>query len=203
MKDLICLVADRDIEATIRAVLGRPGALGLRGLSFDIFTHPRRDPGCFNESPGFLASFRNDYQRALVVFDRDFGGGVHTTAEQLETSLNERLARANLQQWAGVVVIDPEIEIWVWSDSPNVDAALGWTGRQPSLRDWLAQQALWPVAQAKPTDPKVAFRRALRVATRPASPAIFASLGSTVSVDRCTDQSFARFRTILRGWFSL
>ena len=49
-KDLIILVADKNMEHTIKGLLARPPALGIRPLSFDIRVHPERDAGCRGEA---------------------------------------------------------------------------------------------------------------------------------------------------------
>ncbi|MYD87843.1 MAG: hypothetical protein F4137_08025 [Acidobacteria bacterium] len=42
MKDLVALVADKDMEHTLAGLLSRPLALGIRPIHFDV---------CINESP--------------------------------------------------------------------------------------------------------------------------------------------------------
>ena len=44
MIDLVCLLADKSIEAAMDAVLRRPEALGIRAIEFETVVHPRRDP---------------------------------------------------------------------------------------------------------------------------------------------------------------
>jgi hypothetical protein len=48
MKDLVCLAADRNIEAALRGLLERHPSLGIRPVSVDFHTHAGRDPGCFH-----------------------------------------------------------------------------------------------------------------------------------------------------------
>src|SRR5262249_54892756 len=63
-----------------------------------------------------------------------------------------------------VIVIDPELEAWLWQDSPHVATALRFT-QHPSLRQGLEAQGLWDATAAKPSDPK----RAVEVITPPQS----------------------------------
>jgi hypothetical protein len=199
MKDLVCLAADKNIEAALRGLFERPQALGLRGFDFDVFVHPRRDPGCYHEGHEFLRPHQDDYRHGLVVFDRAWEGAPTQNAIALEASVRARLGPSG---WADVVVIDPELEVWVWSDSPNVDAALGWSERNPDLRAWLSSNRLWAANEPKPRDPKAAVEAALHEVRKPRSAAIYAQLARTVSVDRCVDASFSRLRNLLRGWFA-
>lgn len=200
MKDLLCLAADKNIEAALRGLLGRPAAIGLRAVSFEVQVHPRRDPGCFHEAHEFLRPFRESYRHALVVFDRDWEGVPAQAATALEDAVRARLGGDG---WADVVVIDPELEVWVWSDSPHVDDCLGWRERNPNLRSWLAQRDLWPAGSAKPRDPKLAVEQALAAVKLPRSSAVYGNLAGRVSVERCTDASFTRLRARLHAWFPL
>lgn len=198
MKDLLCLAADKSIEATLRGLLARSQALGIHAVEVDVLVHPRRDPGCYHEAHEFLRPFRDSYHHALVVFDQAWEGAPAQDALVLEQEVRQRLGGDG---WADVVVIDPELEAWVWSDSPHVDACLGWGNRNPGLRTWLDQQGLWRAGHPKPDDPKEAVERALLAVRIPPSSAIYGNLARSVSVERCTDGSFARFRARLGDWF--
>jgi hypothetical protein len=98
-------------------------------------------------------------------------------------------------------VIDPELEVWVWSQSPEVDRALGWSQRQPDLRTWLQSQDLLLERGQKPVDPKRAMHEALRCVRKPPSAAIFSQLAQNVSTQRCRDSAFLKLRSTLRTWF--
>ena len=102
---------------------------------------------------------------------------------------------------ASVIVIDPELEVWVWSQSPEVDRALGWSQCQPDLRTWLQSQDLLQERGQKPPDPKSAMQQALRRVRKPHSAAIFAQLAEHVGIQRCRDSAFLKLRNTLRRWF--
>lgn len=97
--------------------------------------------------------------------------------------------------------MDPELEVWAWSDSPQVDQCLGWSGRQPALRGWLVREGLWKEGEVKPDDPKRALQRALDAVQGGALPAVLVQLAKLVGLARCTDRAFLRFREILQRWF--
>jgi hypothetical protein len=199
--DLVIVAADGSIEAAMRGVLSRHEALGIRPVTYDVFTHVHRDPGCLLEADDLLRPLACRYRYALVAFDR-LGSGRHDLGRQaLQQLVVTRVSQAAWRGRVRVLVLDPELEAWVWSDSPQVDRCLGWSGRIPALRQWLAAEGLWPPERPKPPDPKVAFRAALREAGRPVSSAIFADLARSVSLHRCTDPAFAELRGILQGWF--
>jgi hypothetical protein len=200
VKDLVVLAADVSIEATLRGLLGRPKAIGIRPLQFDSHAHPRRDPGCYREAHEFLAPLRDQYRHALVVFDRN-GSGSTEPPEVIEEQVRGLFDASGWNGRADVVVIDPELEVWVWSDSPKVDEALFWAGREPALRAWVRSRGLWPDGRPKPVDPKRAVQLALEEVRIPLSSSVFSRLAATVSFERCVDPAFGRLRERLRAWF--
>lgn len=201
MKDLVLLVADRNMEFTLRGLLGRPEALEIRPVTFDLYVHPRHDPGCLNEAHDFLRPLNRDYERALVLFDQQGCGREHTPLETLCEDVRERLARSGWDQRADVVILAPELEVWVWSASPHVEACLGWAGRQPSLRVWLAENEHWPPGTPKPPQPKEAMEAALRQVRTPRSSAIYRELAQQVSLQGHGEPAFLRLVAVLQRWF--
>jgi hypothetical protein len=197
---LVVLVADADMREGVSALLRRPLSLGVRKITFDVYRHNGRDAGCLRGAHVYLGSLAEDYDRALVVFDRH-GCGSTAPANQLEEEVCSALERSG---WAGrcaAVVIEPELEVWVWGRSRKVAECLGWANRTPTLRDWLEQQGLWPRDEPKPLDPKAAVETAQREVRRKLSPQLFRDLGASVGVRGCEDPSFTRFCAILRRWF--
>ncbi len=102
-----------------------------------------------------------------------------------------------------MIVIQPELEIWVWSDSTKVDECLGWAGYQPNLRNWLRERKLLAEDAIKPEDPKLAVEHALREVRKPRSAALYRQLAESVSLQRCVDPGFIRLKTTLQQWFPM
>ncbi len=204
-KELIVLVADLDAENSLRGILGRCKALNIRplapGVDYDILRHPQRDSGCRSNSEYFLESYVNTHHRALVLFDHDGCGWENRDATEIENSIEERLAKAGWDQRCAAIVIVPELEAWVWSHSLHVDAELGWQGRTPNLRDWLAQNQLFLAGHLKPEDPKKAMQEAMREARKAHSARVFSRLAETVSLKGCQDRAFNKLRRVLEQWF--
>lgn len=200
MIDLVCLLADKCIEAAIVEVLRRPEALGIRAIQFEAIVHPRRDPGCFLEAGDLLAGYTARAEHALVVLDLDWTAPTKIGAD-LERQLEESLQKVGSAGWARAVVIDPELEAWVFSDSPHVATALGWPESVGTLRAALEAQGLWKGGQSKPHDPKAAVDWALRRARVPRSSSMYRELAKRVSLRNCEDRSFKRLTDLLRGWF--
>jgi hypothetical protein len=201
VRGLILLLADKNQEGALRGLLARPAAIGLRSIEYDLYVHPERDPGCLLHAHDFLRPFLGVYDRSLVVFDREGCGREDRDRLSLETEVETRLRENGWSDRAAVVVVDPELEVWVWSDSPHVEKALGWQPGDPRLVDWLRGEGFLEQGQLKPTRPKEAVEKALRRAQRPRSSALFTQLARQVSTERCLDPSFAKLRSTLQGWF--
>jgi hypothetical protein len=200
--DLIILTADRSTEFALAGILSRPQSLGIRPITFNFYNHPEKDPGCFLTGHDFLRPFSSHYRHALVIFDQEGCGQETSGRESLEQKVADSLSNSGWGNRAQAIIIDPELEIWVWSDSRQVDIVLGWQNHQPCLRSWLLDQGFLQRSEIKPSRPKEAFRAALRQVRKPLSPAIFSSLAQKVSLGRCTDPSFTKLKHILQQWFS-
>ena len=168
-RDLVVLFADKQMEFSVRGLLERRRALRIRPISFEIFVHPAKDPGCRGKSHDFLRPFHRQYRYALVMFDREGCGNESQTREELEAEIEQRLSQSGWENRAASIVLDPELEIWVWSDSSEVDRALDWTGRQPNLSSWLQSEGFVTEKEAKPVRPKEAMQQALKISRRPRS----------------------------------
>jgi hypothetical protein len=205
--DLVILVADQDAKLALEALFTRPPSLGIRSIKPpEIHRHFHRDPGCRIEGVEFLTQYATQFSHALLMFDYE-GSGEDTrknsrkTPEEIEKDLEDDLAKAGWDDRAAVIVLTPELEIWVWSESPHVVNELGWEGRYSDLRDWLEGKGLWESGQVKPDRPKEAVEALLRAAKKPRSSRLYQSLAKHVGLSRCNDPSFVRFKQILQRWF--
>ena len=200
--DLVLLVPGKDERETLDAILSRRHlSLGIRRVRYEIFRHPRKDGGVFSEAVEVLRSLQRRAHHALAVFDHEGSGQEDRPANEVEADLRTRLRASGWQDRADVLVIQPELEIWVWSDSPQVDAALGWAGRLPALRSWLRERGCWEQGLAKPLRPRECLLAALREARTQYSSAIFRRLAESVGLERCHDESFRRLKQLLQSWF--
>lgn len=200
--DLVVLVADKNMEAGVRGLLSRREALGLPKIRYDVYVHVARDPGCFLGGHDFLRPMAGRTAHALVLFDRDGSGREQETRESLEELVTQRLSSSGWGDRAAAIVLDPELEVWVWSDSPHVGRVLGWIEAHPDVRAWLHEKGMWAEGESKPEDPKAAVERVLRHVRKPRSSAMYGKLAAAVSLQRCTDPSFLRLREVLAGWFA-
>jgi hypothetical protein len=194
------LVPDKNFEFGIRGLLSRPAALGIREVQFSILVHPKRDPGCVKTCHELLRLYCRDHQHAVLLFDKEGSGQEETPTPQLATSLRGRLAANGWGARAEVIVLEPELEIWVFSPSMHVEHCLGWK-KAVRVRDWLESQGLWTPGHAKPARPKEAVERVLFDVRRPRSSSLYECLGRSVSTNDCQDAAFNRFLQTLAGWF--
>ena len=198
------MVADRDMEQALQGLLTEPKRLGTRPFKHEIRVHPERDPGCRVGAVEFLRPFLDSCRYALVVFDLD---GCGSGADRLETQslVQNRLTRNGWADRCEVVVIDPELESWVWAPSRDVSEALGWGSDFGTLRMWLRDRELWPADKPKPPDPKRAMRTAIRNAQPGRRPRLSATLFDRIARGshplNCNDPALVEMRETLRSWF--
>lgn len=201
MIDLFCLVADRNMEAAVSGLLDRPYSLGIRKIRYRVRAHGFRDPGCFHKPHDVLKLYRSQARHAIVMLDQAWDGVPCDTSRETEEALRQRLRKVGMSAWACPIVIEPELEAWVFGGSPHVERILGWSNRSPRLRDALEIRDLWRAGDAKPRDPKAAMEWALAEVKANRTSKIYSRLAKRVSTSNCTDQSFQRFRRLLRRWF--
>lgn len=112
-KDLIVLVADIQQEKTLATLLeARCESLRIRKPTHDIFPHPERDPGVYAKAGNFLNVFVNQFRYALVLLDAAWEGSP-ASANEIANKIQNDLNRNGWENRSAVVVIDPELEIWV------------------------------------------------------------------------------------------
>ena len=189
------------MEQTLRGLLSRPHAVGIRPLAFDIFVHPQHDAACARRGVAFLSNFSETYHHGLLMFDHEGSGREPTAPEEIEQALNREFADSGWAQRARAIVISPELEAWVWSPSPHVEEVAGWKRRRPALREWLIDRGLLHEGEPKPRRPKEAFREALRAASVARSSSLYRLLAERVSLQHCADASYRELRNTLQEWF--
>ena len=119
----------------------------------------------------------------------------------LQENLNRQFSRSPWGDRACAIVLAPELETWVWSNSPHVDDVLGWKGRQPSLRTWLKENGWMGEEDEKPERPKEAFHAALRESQIARSASLYMEIAQRVSLGGCRDDAFLELQETLQNWF--
>jgi hypothetical protein len=200
MRDLVVLAADKNIQFALRGALPRSEALGIRPITFDFRVHAGRDGGARSSGADVLRSQRRQFDHALLILDFD---GCGAKAGQSALDVEEQLDTELSHVWydkAKAIVIDPELETWVWGSDNALQAALGWPVQQ-SNRTWLAQRGFAIGVNGKPEQPKDAFAALVPVHQMPRSSAIYESITAKISLTACKDAAFRRLKGSLQQWF--
>lgn len=198
MKDLVLLVADKDIQYALTGALSRPQAMVTRPIACEFKLHAGKDGGARSTGVDILNTQRRLFSRALLVFDRE-GCGRDDDALTIERDLDARLALV----WgidAKTIVVEPEVEAWVWGADNAMREVLGWPRPEP-IRQWLADQHFVIADNGKPVRPKEAFRALRSVHQLPWSSALYRNIAEKISLQHCVDPAFVRLRDTLRSWF--
>ena len=204
-KDLVVLVPDLDTENAIRGLLARNESFGIHPLrensDYEFQRATNRDNGCRSAAEALLAPALHRFKRALVVFDREGCGQDSEPREAIESDVESRLETSGWEDRCAVVVIDPELEAWVWSLSPLVGQIIGWGNEREPLRKWMLNQGWIRSESVKPERPKEALQAVLRQIPRPWSARLFMNLAKQVSLRGCVDPAFGKLRDVLCRWF--
>jgi hypothetical protein len=199
--DLVVLVADKDMEEGIKAILSnRNESLGIRKLRFEIFRSTLHDPSCFAQSVELLRPFIREANWALVIFDREGSGQEDHSSQEIADDVRNNLRRNGWEDRIIVIIIDPELERWVWSPSNQVALELGWEDID-ALKSWLVSQGYWNSDDPKPHRPKEAMQIALRHSQIPWSASIFGKIASRIGLMACQDESFNQLKAFLQSNF--
>ena len=201
IKDLVVLTADKNARFAVQGILVRHRSLHIRPIEPDYYLHPEKDPGVLRTAHDFLRPFSKAYAHALVLMDREGSGEDSVGRADMETRIESALSKSGWDDRAKAVVIDPELDVWIWSDSPHIDLLLGWSQHKPDLRSWLREQKLLAIGTVKPARPKEALEVALRKVRKPRSSALYQAVAEKVSLTKCTDSAFVKLKIVLQEWF--
>lgn len=197
--DLVVFVADKNMHFALKGALQRPEALGIRQISFDFRIHPGRDGGVRTTGVATLALEQRRFRHALMVLDYEGSGAPQATDIELEEDL-DRALRTYWGEAAKAIVIDPELDIWMWGADNALREAVKWPHVTP-IRDWIDQENFQLSNNGKPLRPKEALSAVFRECRLPRSSANYLKIASKISLARCGDASFHRLRAQLRTWF--
>jgi hypothetical protein len=146
-----------------------------------------------------LALERSRFSHALLVLDFEGSGSELSDAKALEAELDHQLS----VQWQGTakaIVIEPELDVWVWGTENALETAIQWpTGK--NVREWCRSQGFVFEQNGKPKRPKEALEAALRVPGLPRSSALYQRIAEKISLRYCDDEAFIRLREQLTDWF--
>ena len=201
MTDLVVLVPDLNTEKGLQALFRRCPDLGCRGFSVKLVRHPRRDSGVFKEAQDFLRPELRASHYAIAVCDLEGCGREILGRDQIEIRIEERLRANGWDDRCCAIVIDPELEAWVWGDRNLLASVTGWRDDSAHLENWLVDRQLVTRPGAKPARPKETLERILRQTAKRRSSSLYAEVADAINVAGCQDQAFAKLLNTLRRWF--
>src|SRR5258706_4046625 len=202
LKDLIVLVADLDAEVGVKALLPRATHLGFREIDFDVIRHVHRDNGVFQQAHELLRAQSRRYRYAIAICDHHGCGREELSRNEVEARVELNLRANGWDERAAAIVIEPELEAWIWGDWSAVVKCVGWTEGPVALKSWLRDRNFLRADQPKPIRPKEALHRALRQTNRRSSSALFADIAQTADSTSCIDEAFLKFSSPLQAWFA-
>lgn len=200
-KDLVVLVADAHIRGATKGLLSRSENLGIAQIDFDITPHNPRDPGCRTQAKNYLRQYLRYYVHSLVIFDRH-GCTSDDSRTDIQNRVESDLRKNGWEDRAKAIVIEPELEAWVWGYQEALPV-LGWQDGYDSLRQWLRQEGLWPVSAAKPPDPKKAMKAVMEHTKQKPGEKVFEQIARAANFKHCQDAAFNELRNTLQLWFPL
>jgi hypothetical protein len=207
----VFLVADSTMAQVLKSFLDRKyleDRLGCRTFDFDFqqdvvvdVLHGNTDGGIHRRAHELLRPYTRTHQYAVVILDKNFGGQLPTAVVR-EGICRNLLYNGWPAECAEVVVIDPELEVWLWQRSnPHIARAFRYNDVSVSLEEFLEAEGLWLTAAVKPGRPKEAARLLLRRYRGGVPMVVYTRIVENISVSGCQDPAFNLFADALRRWF--
>lgn len=202
-RDVAFLLADSAMQQLLEGFFGRAQfhrSLSCGWFDFDrradVVVAPTKDPGVYGTARELLRPYEHSHHHAVVMLDAAWDGS--PGAEKIHKQITEALTGV----WAdfAVIVLDPEIEVWLWQRNANVDRALKHRGDAPAW-ELLERHGHWPAEQPKPPGPKEAKEFLRRSYRADISNAVFRRAAAAMSVRYCVDPAFIELRDALARWF--
>lgn len=218
-RQCVVLAACGTIEQVVRAFFvrkrwwssivqaGHPWQLhdSSRPFEFDpdedlIVARGLNDPGVYEQAHNLLRAYSSTHAHAVIILDREY-----------DTDRTEAVTRMHIEGeltangWSPdrftVIVIDPEVERWIWIDSLHVSKAFGFAN-PAAMYAWLDQNGFETDANHKPERPKEAAEKACKSKRTVFSSALHKQIIERASLRDCTDLSFQAFRDALLRWYA-
>lgn len=160
MNDLLFFVADKNMAEAVGGLLERDQVhriVACAPFKFDArrdikVAAGQNDPGLYVRANELLRPLAADYAHAVVIVDEEWDGS--PGAEEIERALRCHLDDAGWSEANSLgLVVRPEADVWLWSDSPHSARALGWASWDV-LRPRLEEQGFLAAGRTKPVRPK-------------------------------------------------
>jgi hypothetical protein len=203
MKDLLLLTADKDAEFTLKSLINKIIIVeNINQISFDIITHPQRDPGVAKQTIEYIRPYITDYRFVIILYDHEGSGKESIEKAELESSMENDLANNGWREKNTCILFEPELESWLWVNKQHLHSLVDWQNDQ-DIYQWINKNGFDSINNSnKPTRPKEAFEAVLKHQKIPRSSSLYSKLAETASYQNCIDDSFDKFIKKIREWFS-
>jgi hypothetical protein len=208
----VFLVADGTMAQVLHRFLSRgylEDRLGCRTFDFDFqqdvvvdVRNGNTDGGIHRRAHQLLRRYLPFYQNAIVILDKNFGGRLPAAVVR-EEILRNLLHNGWSAECVEVVVIDPELEVWLWQrGNPHLAREFRYNG-SVSLEEFLEAEGLWSSATLKPAKPKEAAGVLLQRYRAGPRIVVYRRIVEHISVRGCQDPAFNLLADALRRWFPI
>ena len=212
MRDCVFFTADSTMKQALLGFLTRNDRfahynLGTAPFAFDpnedLFSSATMDPGTYTTGEELMRPFQKTHRHAVLMLDAQWDGSPGAAA--IRTDLSNRIL---VTGWPAdafkVIVIEPQLEAWIWQRNQRLATALKFGSVAEMVKAVHDAKVDWPNGQAKPSRPKEALEA---VATRKRkigySSALHRAITTTISLAGCRDNAFLELRQTLQRWFPL
>lgn len=205
MKDLLVYVADTEASAFMQSILNKPEALEIRPITFDIRVHPQRDSGMVQSSAELSRMIKNDYRKALLMWDHHGSGRENRQKpSDVGREIQNKLDAYNWKGRSAVHVFFPELEEWIWFCESAILAHTEISSFQ--LQGWIdtySQKIKMTPDEVKSQQPKELFEYVMRDCIKKTiSPRNFEKIGSLAGIKGLMQcDSFRLVVEQLQVWF--
>lgn len=207
MRDCVFLLADSNMKGSFEGFFSRDSfhlSLACGSFDFDstqdiIVAAGDNDPGLYTRGHELLRTYQKTHRHAIVVIDAEWDGSPGASSIR-DNMINNIRKTGWLEESFRVIVIDPELEVWIWQQNEHVAEGLGYSSFEDLMSDTTVRTA-WPQGQPKPVNPKETLEAALKKKRIPRSSAIYKQITGCVTVRNCQDAAFQEMLEALRAWF--
>ncbi len=201
--DLFVVMEGRRDRAVMEAVLNRPYDLGIQPITyeFDLRFSAVRTGG-----PDAGRERRGEFRYVICLWDHQGSGEENKPPSRVQGEVQARLNRNTLKGFSKALVIDPELEIWLWRDRTAIASILEVDENRLTewLNDW--RQAQFPkqtVETLLQQFPKEALEEVMRRAGEKPDAALYGRITAIANLQRWSKEpSFRRLCSTLRKWFA-
>ncbi|GHV74909.1 hypothetical protein AGMMS49940_22110 [Spirochaetia bacterium] len=207
MRDCFFYLADKNMKFSFEGFLTRPDfykKLGCGPFAFDPQQDAKvaagdNDPGLCKRGHELLRLYQATHHHAVVVLDAQWDGS--PGKEKIAERLYDNIIRTGWPEGSfQVIVIDPELENWIWQQHDDIARNLQFANRYELMAD-PDLIAAWPTGQDKPTFPKEIFEKLLRKKQIQRSSVLYKQITSQIPVRGCRDPAFLSLVETLQRWF--